>query len=168
MENHFKHCPACASPLIFKEERLMECSQCGFHFYINPAPCNGVIVENESRQILLVKRRYEPKKGYYDLPGGFIGYNESVEESAAREIEEELGTPVTNLTYFRSFHDLYTYKNVTYHTLGMVFTGTIDSKKAKPLDDITDIEYFKYEDIPYHKIAFESVKKAIKEYISNK
>jgi 8-oxo-dGTP diphosphatase len=48
-------------------------------------------------EVLLIKRAFEPFKGMWTLPGGRHEAGESIEETAAREILEELGLAVTNL-----------------------------------------------------------------------
>ena len=40
-------------------------------------------------KVLLVKRAHEPFKGRWALPGGFIEMDETLEESARRELKEE-------------------------------------------------------------------------------
>ncbi|MGC8581104.1 MAG: NUDIX domain-containing protein [Thermoplasmata archaeon] len=47
--------------------------------------------EDDLYNIFLVKRKNEPFKGYYALPGGFIELGESAEEAIRREVKEELG-----------------------------------------------------------------------------
>lgn len=47
--------------------------------------------EDNVYNIFLVKRKHEPFKGYYALPGGFIELGESAEEAITREVKEELG-----------------------------------------------------------------------------
>ena len=39
--------------------------------------------------VLLVKRKMNPGKGHYALPGGFVKQNESIEKSCLRELKEE-------------------------------------------------------------------------------
>ncbi|MBI3023380.1 MAG: NUDIX hydrolase [Thaumarchaeota archaeon] len=46
-------------------------------------------------KILLIKRRFEPNKGRWSLPGGLVERGEKVEEAALREVKEELGIGVT-------------------------------------------------------------------------
>lgn len=46
-------------------------------------------VVHKSGHILLIKRKFHPGKGLYALPGGFLDYGETVQDSAIRELKEE-------------------------------------------------------------------------------
>ena len=46
------------------------------------------VIKKNSR-FLLIKRKYEPFKNMFALPGGFVEEGESVEEACVREIQEE-------------------------------------------------------------------------------
>lgn len=59
------------------------CSHCDFVHYDNPVPGVGVIVEMENG-VVLVKRRYEPRAGWWCLPAGFLEADESAAEGAVR------------------------------------------------------------------------------------
>ena len=59
----------------------------------NPAlTVDAVIVKN--KKILLIKRKQEPYRGQYALPGGFVEYGETVEAALQREVIEETGLVV--------------------------------------------------------------------------
>jgi len=55
--------------------------------------CDNVIFRRDKRAlfVLLVKRGHAPFKGKWALPGGFMEWNESCEQAAARELTEETG-----------------------------------------------------------------------------
>lgn len=162
----FKYCPKCKGGLKRIADNLSVCQNCGFHFYENPAPANSVIIENEKGEILLVKRKLDPQKGMYDLPGGFVDVGENLEESINREIEEEIGVKVENFEYIGSGIDEYLYKGHKFPILGLSFRAKVKSGKLKPGDDVSSIEFFPKNKIPFEKIAFESIKKVLRIYVS--
>lgn len=52
------------------------------------------IVLPQEGGIVLIRRRNEPFKGQWCLPGGFVDVGESVEAAAVREMKEETGLDV--------------------------------------------------------------------------
>lgn len=44
-----------------------------------------------SLELLLIQRNIPPYEGYWALPGGFIGMNESLDDAAKRKLQEETG-----------------------------------------------------------------------------
>ena len=64
------------------------CTSCKSIHYENPKPTATIICMKDS-SILLAKRAYEPAKGVWGLPGGFMELNETLEEAAQRELKEE-------------------------------------------------------------------------------
>jgi len=52
------------------------------------------VIEDDNRNIILIKRKYQPYKGKYALPGGFIKYNENAEQAVVREVREETNLAV--------------------------------------------------------------------------
>ena len=47
--------------------------------------------EDEDPELLLIRRRNHPCIGQWAMPGGFVNMDESLEEAAARDLEEETG-----------------------------------------------------------------------------
>jgi 8-oxo-dGTP diphosphatase len=62
-------------------------------------------IQEQQLRVLLVKRGVRPFEGECALPGGFVREDESLEEAAARELEEETGTKNIFLEQLYSFGD---------------------------------------------------------------
>ena len=167
MVNKFKYCPNCKTKLQKINNRLIDCLKCGFHFYLNPVPTNALIIENKRGEIILVKRKINPQKNKWDLPGGFLDFNETIEESLSREVKEELNVIIKNFYYLNSYIDRYFYRGFNYHTICFVFyTKIYEDLNFIPQDDVSEIKFFSRNKLPFEKIAFSGVNKALKDYIS--
>ena len=95
-----KFCGRCGRQLTYgKTERSLVCEACGNTVYprINPAVIVGVINKDS---LLLTKYR----RGYAHnaLVAGFTEIGETLEETVAREVFEETGLKVKNITYYKS------------------------------------------------------------------
>ena len=55
-------------------------------------------------KILLIQREVEPDKGKWATPGGYVGWDESVENAVARWVKEEIELSVTNMVYTATRH----------------------------------------------------------------
>ncbi len=51
--------------------------------------CDNIAVKDN--KILLVKRAHEPYKDFWALPGGYLDWDETVEDCVKRELREETG-----------------------------------------------------------------------------
>lgn len=54
-------------------------------------------------EILLIKRRDDPFKDHWALPGGYFNIGESPEQAAIRELEEETSIKVSEVYQFRAY-----------------------------------------------------------------
>ncbi|AKU97542.1 ADP-ribose pyrophosphatase [Labilithrix luteola] len=76
--------------------------------YPRPAVSCDVVVftmRHDDLAVLLVRRRDEPFKGSWALPGGFLNENESLERAATRELYEETGVSSVKLEQLATFGD---------------------------------------------------------------
>ena len=159
----FKFCLRCGSKGQLNDNHL-HCPVCGLDYYLNPKPVQSVILFNDKDEALFVVRAFEPKKGYLDFPGGFVDENENFEESAVREVKEELGIKidVSKLQYLRSDYDEYLFQNVNYKVMGAAFCGDLPAgANLKPDDDVSGVEFHKLDDVPLERVAWPSMLKMI-------
>ncbi len=76
--------------------------------YERPSVTVDVVILTMRRrrlEVLLVKRRHWPFEGMWAIPGGFINPDESLEDSARRELEEETGVRDVYLEQLYTFGD---------------------------------------------------------------
>lgn len=59
--------------------------------------------ESGTISVLLIKRKYEPFKGKWAIPGGFVLNNESLEHGVERELKEETGIKINYLEQLYTF-----------------------------------------------------------------
>jgi len=89
----FVFCPRCGARLtqqfLFGRERPV-CPACGYIVFYDPKVAVGALVEHEGK-VLLVRRRYDPGKGGWALPAGFVEIDEGPVAAAIRECREETG-----------------------------------------------------------------------------
>jgi len=51
----------------------------------------GALIHDGQGRVLLIKRKFEPNKGKWSLPGGLLETGEKLIEAGRREVREELG-----------------------------------------------------------------------------
>ncbi len=84
-----------------KKERARVCPKCGNMIYprINPAVIIGV-TDKETNKLILTK--YRTGFNHNALVAGFTEIGETLEETVAREVMEEVGLEVKNIRYYKS------------------------------------------------------------------
>ena len=101
-----------------------------------------------------------------DLPGGFVNQGETVEDAARRELREELHIDVKKMSYLFSFPNKYLYRGIEYDTLDMIFHVCFDSPpEIIADDDLEEALWVECDDIDYEKIAFSSLRQAVRRYV---
>lgn len=90
--------------------------------------------------VLLIRRKDEPFKDCWALPGGFVNENESLERAAARELYEETGLSGVKLEQLGAFGD--PGRDPRGHTVTVAFvTFRAHETTLNPGDDAIEAEW---------------------------
>ena len=138
-----------------------------------PYPVKHLTVDavvEQSGHILLVKRRSEPGKGLWALPGGHLEMDETLEDGVIRELREETGIKVPVPVLKGSIHATHMFDDPYRSNIGRVVTfasyikladdtslpkvkGADDAEKARwvPISEIAEDKLF---DDHYHIIQY--------------
>ena len=99
---HYKFCPECGSKLTDKEAGdegfVPYCENCSKYWFDTFASCSIVLVANEFNEIALLTQNYLSNK-YKTFVSGYIKPGETAEETAIREVQEEIGISLERLEY---------------------------------------------------------------------
>lgn len=94
-------CGQCGAPTETKaDEHVKICPNCALTNYPRLAPAIIVAVERGDKLLLANNARFP--RGFYSVLAGFVEAGESLEQTVAREIKEEVGIAVDNIRYFGS------------------------------------------------------------------
>lgn len=98
----YKFCPECGSALIDRKAgddgNVPYCEHCERFWFDSFGSCVIVLVANECNEIALLQQNYMSTE-YMSFVSGYICPGENAEETAMREVEEEIGIKLESLEY---------------------------------------------------------------------
>jgi 8-oxo-dGTP diphosphatase len=157
-----KFCPLCgaalrraAVPPDHREQAV--CTGCDFIFYLNPKVVAATVPEQDGR-ILLTRRSIDPGRGLWTFPGGFVDYGETVTDGAIRETFEETGLKV-DLT---GLLNVYSYPGAP---VIVVYRAQVTGGTITACEENDAIEWVAPVDIPWDRLAFQSTREALREWV---
>jgi len=120
--------------------------------YDHPRPAvtaDIITVTREPRpRVLLIRRKHPPFAGSWALPGGFVDQDEPLEAAARRELREETGLEVGELTQMRTFGD--PGRDPRGWTVSIAFVTFVDPTSVKPQagDDAAEAAWHPLDSLP--------------------
>lgn len=96
--------------------------------YPRPAVTVDLLMINgsENPEILLIKRKNDPFKNCWALPGGFVDEHEDLPDAARRELKEETGLEVSELRQLHTFGK--PGRDPRGHTISVIYYCLLDKK----------------------------------------
>ena len=104
-------------------------------------------------QILLVQRMFDPKKGQWTLPSGFVDAGEDPRQAAKRECLEETGLEIAEI---QLLDVIFSQEHPRGASIVIIYHAEVAGGQLNPGDDADKAAYFKISDLP--PLAFESTK----------
>jgi NAD+ diphosphatase len=137
-----RFCGRCATPTErMAEERCMRCPACGLLAYPRIAPAVIVLVRRGDEALLARGARFPAP--FYSTLAGFVEVGESLEETLAREVREEVGVEIAEPRYFGS------QAWPCPHSLMVGFMARWDGGEIRPDPrEIGDAAWFRVDSLP--------------------
>ena len=154
------YCPRCGAGSVRVDfPRSLRCQACGYAVFFNPKPVGCAIGREPDGRVWLARRGFEPQRGRWSMPGGFVDLGETVEEAAQREAREEIRADV-ELT------DLVgVYSNAGERIVLIVFAASIEDEPQTTAEAL-QVQAFPPDEIPWEELAFWSTTNALKDFLA--
>lgn len=160
----FTYCPHCGEKLIQKEigdEGLIPyCNSCQVPLWDMFTTSVICAVMNEQREVALIRQNYVSTANYVCV-AGIMKLGESAEDAAIREIKEEIGQDVQQLTFIKT----YPYEKKEMLMVG--FKALVKKANLALSREVDSAQWFPFEQalgkLREGSIAWQLVKTAIEE-----
>jgi 8-oxo-dGTP diphosphatase len=123
-----------------------------------------VITKEAEPKVLLIQRGFDPYKGCWAFPGGFMNIDETTEQCAIRELEEETGLKVDTINQIGAYSKVD--RDPRGRTITVAYLAIVDGPvEVTGQDDAAKAEWFPLSTLP--KLAFDHddiIQDAIKRY----
>ena len=134
------------------------------YHYPRPAVTVDILVFS-GNQILLIKRKANPFRDRWALPGGFIEMSERLEEAAIRELREETNIDVDHLIQFRTYDT--PDRDPRGRTISIAFYTFLTNIPLghKAGDDAKELQWFPITDLPPLAFDHDKILSEAKQFI---
>jgi 8-oxo-dGTP diphosphatase len=153
-----RFCPRCGQAADVRYPRFISCPHCGYGAYYNPKPVAAAIPTTPEGRIILLRRGFEPGKGLWTFPGGFVDLGESVEEAARREAMEELEVEIALGPLVG------VYSRAEERIVLVVYRATT-TQAPRATEEAVEVAAFDPEGLPWEELAFWSTERALRDFL---
>lgn len=137
-----RFCGRCGTPTRSRDsERAKECPSCGLTVYPRVSPAMMALVTRGKELLLARANRFTT--GMFSALAGFVEPGETIEDCVRREVREEVGVEVADITYFASQSWAFP------HSLMIAYTATWAGGEIRIDDEeIAEARWFHVDDLP--------------------
>ena len=154
-----RFCPRCGKPAEVAFPRSISCPHCGYAAYFNPKPVAAAIPVDDEGRVILLRRGFDPGRGRWTFPGGFVDLGESVEDAARRETEEEVGIAI------ELGRLVGVYSRAEDRVVLIVFLARAHSHPHTTAE-APEVRAFAQDELPWDELAFWSTEQALRDAFS--
>jgi 8-oxo-dGTP diphosphatase len=137
----WRFCPRCGG-ILTRGDGHVHCDACGARYWANAIPGVQGLLERDGR-VLLARRAHEPRRGHWDIPGGFLDEREDPVDGLRREFREETGLEVEPVELLRI--DIEPYDGRHVFSVTYVVRGEGEPVAA---DDVDELRWFAPDELP--------------------
>ena len=161
------HCSRCGGPLTLgpipgDERHRLACPACGHISYVNPRLVVTAIPVTDDGQVVLIRRGFEPGRGSWAQPGGFLEVDETPTEGAIRETLEETGLVVA------PGEIIGLYARLEAAVVVLAYEARIVSGEMRTSPEALEVAAFSPESIPWSEIAFKTTWWALVDWLGKR
>lgn len=125
-------------------------------------------VDGKDLKVLLIKRKIEPFKGMWAIPGGFVRTGETLEQAARRELYEETNVSTSYLEQLYTFGDPGRDPRAWVVTVAYFALISAEKLEIKADTDADDVDWFSMYNLPSLAFDHEKILKYSLERLRNK
>ena len=121
-----------------------------------PSVTVDIIVADPQLNVLLIKRKGDPYKDHWALPGGYVEIDELIEDAAKRELKEETSLELEKFDFFMWADD--PKRDTRGRVISMIFEAFVEENgkdKVKAGDDAGEAKWFTPEEARQLEMAFD-------------
>lgn len=100
------------------------------------------------KQLIMTRRDGSHGAGTWSVPGGHLEFNETWEECAKREVMEEIGVEIANVTFLAATNDVFLDEGKHYITIWVTADWAANEPESKEPDKIAAVAWHTLNDLP--------------------
>ena len=161
------HCSRCGGrltlgPLPGEDRDRLHCVDCGHVAYLNPRLVVTTLPITNDGEIVLIRRGFEPGRGLWAQPGGFLEIDETPTEGAIRETLEETGLIVVPTEIVGL------YARLEAAVIVLVYESELVGGEASVSPEALEVRAFAPSALPWSEIAFRTTYWALVDWLARR